>query len=86
MCHDVKKSFVWDNLIACCCNLYPDELLIQINWAFEQGLIDSSFISNTDVNKVLTEEKNSRLFHLFQNAELIDDTVTEMEKWLDRVC
>lgn len=77
-----KRSFVWDNLIVCCCSIYPDELESQIRTAFEEGLIDLSFINWNDVNSILAEEKESRLFNLFQNAELIDDTVTEMEKWL----
>lgn len=78
-----KHSFVWDNLIACSCSLYPDELVTLIGWAYEQGFVDSSFMSWKEVNQVLLEEKTSRLLHLFQNAELIDDTVTEMEKWLE---
>jgi hypothetical protein len=75
-------SFAWDNLIACCCSLYPEELYVLIKQAFEELLIDTSFISLDDVASILAEEKHFRLFHLFQNAELIDDTVSEMEKWL----
>jgi hypothetical protein len=75
-------SFVWDNLIACCCSLHPEELYPYIRKAFEENLIDTSFINLESVSAALTEEKQSRLFHLFQNTELIDDTVSEMEKWL----
>lgn len=75
-------SFAWDNLIACCCSLYPEELYPYIRKAFEENLINTTFISLNDVSSIMAEEKQSRLFHLFQNAELIDDAVSEMEKWL----
>ncbi len=75
-------SFVWDNLISSCCDLYPEELYKHINQAFDEGLIDGCFISLEDVGHILTLRKETHLFRLFQNAELIDDTVTEMEKWL----
>lgn len=77
-----KPSFVWDNLIAACCDLYPEEIYPSILKAFENQLVDSTYFSLSDVAMVLAEDKNSRLFSLFQEAELIDDTVTEMEKWL----
>jgi hypothetical protein len=79
-------SFVWDNLIACCCSLYPDELYPYIRKAFDDNLVDTTFINLEDVRKILTEEKQSSLFRLFQNAELIEDTVSEMEKWLSSDC
>jgi hypothetical protein len=78
-------SFAWDSLIACCCALYPEELYPHIKQAFDDHLINTTFISLEDVASILAEEKQSCLFRLFQNTELIDDTVTEMEKWLSDV-
>lgn len=75
-------SFAWDNLAACCCTLYPEELYPYVRKAFEENLINTTFISLENVASIMAEEKQSRLFHLFQNAELIDDAVSEMEKWL----
>ncbi len=77
-----KPSFVWGNLIACCCSLYPQELYSHIEQAFTDQLVDRNFINFEEVLAILSEDKQSFLFNLFQNAELIDDTVTEMEKWL----
>lgn len=77
-----KRSFAWDNLIVCCCNLHPNELYELIKQAFEENLIDTSFINWTTVSSTLAENEQERLLNLFQSAELIDDTVTEMEKWL----
>lgn len=76
-------SYVWDHLIACCCELYPEELLIDIERAFEKGLVDSSFIQMEDVKSILSNnKKEEHLYILSQNSELIEDTVTEMEKWI----
>lgn len=80
---DRVPSFAWDNLIVSCCTLYPEELYEQISQAFEDELVDLNFISLEDVSAILAEGKQSCLYNLFQNAELIDDTVSEMEKWLE---
>lgn len=77
-----KPSFVWDTLISSLCDLYPEELYEPIRQAFLQGLIDPNFISLEDVSTMLAQRKETHLFRLFSNAELIDDTVSEMEKWL----
>jgi len=77
-----KPSFVWDTLISCLCDLYPEEFYELIQSSFAQGLIDPTFISLEDVSTVLTQRKETHLFRLFSRAELIDDTVSEMEKWL----
>lgn len=77
-----RPSFIWDSLIASCCLLHPEEVYEDICQVFEEGLADSKFIKLEDVVNVIEEEKDRRLLHLFQNSELIDDTVTEMEKWL----
>lgn len=75
-------SFVWDSLVSCCCALYPEELFDEICVAFQEGLVTPTLISLEDISKILNEKKESHLFRLFQNAELIDDTLAEMEKWL----
>lgn len=75
-------SFVWDHLIVSCCSLYPEELYKEIQEAFDRNLVNRSFISLEDVATTLAEEKQRHLFQLFHDAELIDDTVAEMEKWM----
>lgn len=77
-----QPSFVWDTLIYCCLELYPEELLTEIVNAFEAHLVDTSFITLEHIQSVLQKPKEDQFFHLYQNAELIEDTVTEMEKWL----
>ena len=78
-------SFVWDNLVAVCCDLHPFELHEEILEAFKEGLIDRSFICPEDVQRIFSKQKEEHLFSLFQRAELIEDTVTEMEKWISPV-
>ncbi|NGX54417.1 MAG: hypothetical protein KR126chlam2_00027 [Chlamydiae bacterium] len=77
-----RRSYVWDNLISCCCDLYPIEILDAIISVFDEELADSEFITLEDVQAILDKKQEDHLFKLFQNAELIEDTVTEMEKWL----
>lgn len=77
-----NPSFVWDSLILAACDLYPEELHPFIIKTFKEALIDQKFISLDYVEKVLTSPKKDHLLHLYKNAELIEDTVTEMEKWL----
>jgi len=77
-----SPSFVWDNLILSSTDLYPEELHYEIVRAFEGGLIDTTFINLEYIEKVLSTPKETHLLRLYQNAELIEDTVTEMEKWL----
>jgi hypothetical protein len=75
-------SFAWDNLVACACSLYPEELYPYIRKVFDEGLINTAFITPENVSAILAEGKQARLFRLFQSSELIEDTVSEMEKWL----
>ncbi len=77
-----SPSFAWDNLVASSCTLYPEELYPYIRKAFDEELINTTFISLEYVSAILNEEKQTKISHLFQTAELIDDTVSEMEKWL----
>ena len=75
-------SFAWDNLISCGCDLYPEELFQEIESAFLDGLIEESFICFEDVKAILREKKEVHLIRLHHTAELVEDTVSEMEKWL----
>lgn len=77
-----KPSFVWDHLMLCACELYPEELIVSIQKAYQAQLVDPSFLSLEDIGNILTKRKEIHLFQLLKNTELIEDTVIEMEKWL----
>ncbi|MDD7386071.1 MAG: DUF1186 domain-containing protein [Chlamydia suis] len=80
-----RPSFAWDNLIASICALYPKELFYPISKAFSAGLVDTSFISMEDVETIIHEESiDSCLQEVFASTDLINDTLEEMEKWLER--
>jgi hypothetical protein len=77
-----KASFVWETLIFCATELYPAELIEEIKNVFGANLSNGTLISLAEIEKILLQSKESHLLRLYQNATLIDDTVTEMEKWL----
>ncbi|WP_201456991.1 DUF1186 domain-containing protein [Chlamydia sp. 17-3921] len=77
-------SFAWDSLIASICTLYPGELFYPITKAFQAGLIDTTFINMEDIINIINEESvESCLKELYSSTELINDTLEEMEKWLE---
>lgn len=77
-------SFAWDNLIASICSLYPRELFYPITKAFQAGLIDTTFINMEDITNIINEESvESCIEELYSSTELINDTLEEMEKWLE---
>ncbi|WP_173023625.1 DUF1186 domain-containing protein [Chlamydia felis] len=79
-----SPSFAWDSLIAAICALYPGELFYPISKAFNAGLVDVTFISMEDVTNIINEETvESCLQELLFSPELINDTLEEMEKWLE---
>lgn len=77
-----KPSFVWDHLLCCCCQLYPEEIQHSLYKVFAKGLVNEEFISKADLALVLAEDKDSFLYRFYQETDLIDDTVSEIEKWL----
>lgn len=79
-----SRSFAWDSLIAAICALYPGELFYPISKAFNASLVDITFISMEDVINIINEETiESCLQELLSSPELINDTLEEMEKWLE---
>lgn len=78
-------SIVWGNLVACSYDLYPRELVSQILKAVDEGLVDRSFIPSSGIETILLNGEQEHLTTLFQRTELIDDAVTEMEKWITPV-
>ncbi|EPP35545.1 hypothetical protein CP10139811_0216 [Chlamydia ibidis] len=77
-------SFAWDTLIASVCSLHPGELFYPISKAFNAGLVDATFISMEDVINIINEETVESCFQeLLDSTELINDTLEEMEKWLE---
>lgn len=74
-------SFVWDSLITSAIDLHPSELYPEIVKAFQDNLIDESLVDLSTIQCALNKDREKMLKKLYDEAELIEDTVVEMEKW-----
>jgi hypothetical protein len=79
-----KGSHVWDALVSASADLYPEELIGDIELAYQHRLIDTYSIGLDSVEAVLSRDKDDVLFALTNSErfQLIDDTVSEMEWWM----
>jgi hypothetical protein len=78
-----KWSHVWDTLVSYSSDLYPAELLNDIERAYEEGLVDSGYIGFDDVKQDLAMGKERILARLADNLHrrLVKDTVAKMGWW-----
>jgi hypothetical protein len=78
-----KWSHVWDSLVTDSCDLYPAELVDDIEQAYEEGLVDPGFVHFDDIKRALAEGKDRVLARLANNPRrrLVEDTVQEMGWW-----
>jgi hypothetical protein len=76
-------SHVWDSLVADSADLYPAELIDDIEQAYEEGLVDPGFVGLKEIKRDLAEGKDRVLARLVDNPHrrLVDDTVEEMAWW-----
>jgi hypothetical protein len=76
-------SNVWDELVSCTSDLYPEELLGDIVQAYEDDLVESGFVRFGEVERDLAEGKDVVLARLADNPhrQLVADTVAEMGWW-----
>ena len=78
-----QYSIVWDALISYTTDLYPGELLDDIERAYDEELVDSGYIGLDDVKYELAMGKDRVLAKLVDNTHhrLVEDTVVEMGWW-----
>jgi hypothetical protein len=78
-----KWSHVWDTLVSYSSDLYPAELLGDIERAYDEGLVDPGYIGFDDVQRDLALGKDRMLTRLADNPHrrLVEDTVAEMGWW-----
>jgi Protein of unknown function (DUF1186)/SEC-C motif len=76
-------SHVWDTLVSYTSDLYPAELLDDIERAYREGLVDPGFVGVDDVRRDLAMGKDRVLARLEgdPHRRLVDDTVAEMGWW-----
>ncbi len=78
-----KWSHVWDTLVSYSSDLYPAELLGDIERAYNEGLVDPGYIGFDDVQRDLALGKDRMLTRLADNPHrrFVEDTVAEMGWW-----
>ena len=78
-----EPIYAWGSLVACCCHLFPEEVYEDIKRAYEDKLVDSSFIDLEDLNRYLGKSWNELNEDLRNDVHhsLIDDTISDMEWW-----
>jgi Protein of unknown function (DUF1186)/SEC-C motif len=76
-------SHVWDALVSCSLDLYPEELIDDIRRAYDESLVDPGYIDFDDVKRALATGKKRVLARLADDPHrrLVDDTVAEMGGW-----
>ena len=76
-------SHVWDTLVSYSSDLYPEELLDDIERAYDEGLVDPGYIGFDDVKRDLALGKDRILARLADDPHrrLVEDTVAEMGWW-----
>jgi len=78
-----RWSHVWDELVSDSSDLYPAELLDDIEQAYKEGLVDPGFIGFKNVKRDLAMGKDQVLARLADDPHrrLVEDTVAEMGWW-----
>jgi hypothetical protein len=78
-----KPGHVWSALVDCSCDLHPDDLIEEINQAFDDSLVDSDFVDLEFVKEIQGQGKTGVLQKLKDNPHhrLVGDVVKEMEWW-----
>jgi Protein of unknown function (DUF1186)/SEC-C motif len=76
-------SHVWDTLVSYSSDLYPTELLDDIERAYEDGLVDPGYIGFDDIKRDLAMGKDQVLARLADDPHrrLVEDTVKDMGWW-----
>ncbi|MCP4753526.1 MAG: DUF1186 domain-containing protein [Proteobacteria bacterium] len=78
-----EPSFIWDCLVSCCVDLYPEELWEEINRSYNSGLVNESVIELEKVEDTLQIDREKALgeFHQKKYYCLVENVVTEMAAW-----
>jgi hypothetical protein len=78
-----EPAHIWDGLVSCSVDLYPEEVLQDIKRAYDDGLVDEGFIGFESVEETLALGKEKTLENLKGDTRnrFIVDTIGEMEWW-----
>lgn len=78
-----EPSHVWDCLVSCTMDLYPQELYEDIVKSFQEELVDTFFVNPQHVRGALDQGKETTLGRSRESRSyrLVEDTIAEMEGW-----
>lgn len=77
-----EPDFIWSALVVACCDLYPEELVHEIERAYEDDLVDLFHVRLESVRDILAEGQEEALHRARQRRGcLIEDTIAEMSWW-----
>ena len=78
-----RPSHAWSSLVSCCLDLYPEELIQEINRAYAEGLVDRAFVSPEHVEEEVAKGLAASRARLAKTPwyRLFEDTIKEMEGW-----
>jgi hypothetical protein len=76
-------SQVWNELVSCSADLYPAELIADIEQAYQDDLIEPGYVGLDDIEDELARGKDQVLARLTDGPHhrLVEDTVREMQWW-----
>jgi hypothetical protein len=75
-----EADFLWGSLVSACCDLYPEELLPEIERAFDDDLVETFVVRRDSAKRVMSEGKERTLRRSIGKGP-IEDTVAEMSWW-----
>jgi uncharacterized protein YchJ len=78
-----QPGLVWGSLVAHCCDIYPLEVAEDIQQAFADDLVDTTYIGESCVQRDMKAGKERTLERLTKKMHytFVDDTVREMSRW-----
>jgi hypothetical protein len=78
-----EPSHAWSALVNCSADLHPAELLDDIKQAFEDHLVDESFVDLPWIEEMLERDREQVLKNLREDKRygLIDNVISEMQGW-----
>ncbi len=78
-----EYSVVWNNLVSCGADLYPEELYNDIEQCYRDDLVESFFVSLDNVRDMLKlgKEETLRQLGIRREYTLITDMIRDMEWW-----
>ena len=78
-----ENERLWGSLVCSTADLYPEELIGEIEWAYRNHLVDTGIVRLEVVRRDLAKGREQVLAELAANPKhrLIEDTVKEFGRW-----